>query len=125
MTDATATNILLVEDDELVSGVIERTLRHAGYVVECARFGDEALRHVHDSPARWHAVVLDLTLPDMPGRQVLERIRETLAHLPVLITSGHDARTIPAATLRMASGFLAKPFRGDELLSALRRAMGV
>lgn len=124
MTDAIETTILLVEDDELVSGVIERTLRYAGYTVECVRLGDEALRHLRESPTRWSAVVLDLSLPDMPGREVLERIRESLARLPVLVTSGHDARTIPAETLRMASGFLAKPFRGEELLSALRLAMG-
>lgn len=124
MSDKTEPTILLVEDDELVSGVVERTLRHAGYGVECARLGEEALRHIEDFPARWSAVVLDLTLPDMPGRDVLLRIRESLAQLPVLVTSGHDARSIPPSTLHTANGFLAKPFRGDELLTALRRVMG-
>ena len=74
--------------------------------------------------ATLRAVYLDLSLPDLPGAEVLSRLRATAPTLPVVLSSGFDARGINNATLASATVFLQKPFRGGELLDAMRKALG-
>lgn len=119
-----AGNVLIVEDDDLVSGVIERTLTAERYECTVVARGDEAIEQVDAPGARWDVVVLDLSLPDQRGDEVLRQIRARSATLPVVLSSGHDVRSIAPATLAAASVFLEKPFRGSELVAAVRRASG-
>ncbi len=123
MTTSAGT-VLIVEDDDLVSGVIERTLTAERYDCTVVARGDEAIAHVDAPGARWDVVVLDLSLPDQRGDEVLRQIRARSATLPVVLSSGQDVRSIAPATLAAASVFLEKPFRGSELVAAVRRASG-
>lgn len=116
--------VLVIEDDDLVSGVIERTLHAARYACTVVDRGDEGLALLDAPGARWDAVVLDLTLPDQRGDEVLQKIRARSATLPVVLASGHDERSIARETLAAASVFLQKPFRGPELIAAVERAIG-
>jgi len=115
--------ILVVEDDDLVSDVILRTLEAEHFECFVVARGDEALDRIDAPGARWDVVVLDLSLPDRRGDEVLQQIRERLPKLPVVVSSGQDARVVASATLAAATVFLPKPFRGSELLMAIRRAM--
>jgi len=116
--------LLVIEDDELVSGVIERTLLAAGYACTVVGRGGEGIAQIDVPGARWDAVVLDLTLPDQRGDEVLRQIRARSATLPVVLSSGHDERSVARETLAAASVFLQKPFRGPELIAAVERALG-
>jgi DNA-binding response OmpR family regulator len=119
-----STTVLVVEDDDLVSGVIERTLDAARYKCTVVGRGDDALAQLDAPGARWDAVVLDLSLPDQRGDEVLRQIRARSATLPVVLSSGHDERSVARETLAAASVFLQKPFRGHELIAAVERALG-
>ena len=115
--------ILIVEDDDLVMGVVLRALRKAGYAVCHATTGDEALALFESHGDSIRGVYLDLSLPTMPGVEVLAALRARSPSLPVVLTSGFDPRVIGAATLATATAFLAKPFRSHDLVEAMRRAL--
>ncbi len=119
----TAVEILVVEDDDLVMSVVERTLRHAGYAVHQAFNGEDALAALEAHGASLRVVYLDLTLPRMTGEEVLARIRASAPGLPVVLSSGHEPRQIRSATLSAARAFLQKPFRSAELLETVHRAI--
>ncbi len=82
--------LLVVEDSEPAIIQIRMTLETAGYRVEVARNGQEALDLMRDPPP--DGIILDLMMPQIDGFEVLERLRGTpgTAHLPVLILTAKD-----------------------------------
>src|SRR6266545_1024465 len=81
--------ILLAEDDALLGDAVARHLRQHGHAVDWVRDGgaaDAALR-----AQSFDLVVLDLGLPNMPGRTVLSKLRDRSDATPVLIITAHDA----------------------------------
>lgn len=118
--DPAVKRILVVDDDPDLRDIIALVLRRAGYVVEGAADGAEALdlmrRHRPD------AVLLDLAMPVMDGRTFLEVKRgdPALAPVPVVIMSA-DVVTADALRLQYGvQGFLRKPFT----VAAARAALG-
>lgn len=81
--------VLLVEDDDDARESVAEVLSDEGFDVLTARDGVEALEHFERRPAP-AALVLDLALPKMDGREVLRRLRlrDSLADLPVCVLSG-------------------------------------
>jgi len=108
--------ILLVEDDAMVSMTALATLRSFGYQVTAARDGKAALEHVAAHPGRFQLVLLDLRMPGMSGEVTFDKLRELEPALPVLIWSGYAAEQDVGAMLRRgAVGFVQKPYRVAEL----------
>ena len=70
-------------------------------------------------------VLLDLTMPGLDGRETLARLRRLRPDLPVILTSGYDATEVDAtpSVPRTEAGFLAKPFRPQDLLDAIRSVL--
>jgi two-component system phosphate regulon response regulator PhoB len=118
-----ATRVLVVEDDHKVRTLITWRLEAEGYHVHAVGDGAVALASVAGEPP--DLIVLDLSLPGVPGLDVLARVRGT----PVIIVS---ARTGEADRIngldRGADDYLVKPFSPDELAararSLLRRTSG-
>lgn len=111
--------ILLVEDDPMVGKAIRAGLSEAGFAVDWLRDGSSALtalqQRLHD------AVVLDLGLPGMDGRALLDALRREQNAVPVLIVSARDTVAERVASLESgADDYLLKPFDFDELLARLR-----
>jgi CheY-like chemotaxis protein len=81
--------VLLVEDDDDARESVAEVLSDEGFDVLTARDGVEALEHFDQLPTP-AALVLDLALPRMDGREVLRRLRlrESLADLPICVLSG-------------------------------------
>ena len=119
---AAALRILLVDDHPVVrrgvAGVIVESYPHA--VIKEVDTGAEALASIRTG--RWDLVILDLTLPDGSGLEVLKQIKKAQSNLPVLILSIHPveefARRVIAAG---ASGYLTKAAAGTELTKAVFR----
>jgi signal transduction histidine kinase/ActR/RegA family two-component response regulator len=115
-------SVLLVEDDAQSRNALARLLTHAGYAVETARDGHEALASIER--ARPALVLLDLMMPGMDGAEVLDRIRANPDHrnLPVIVLSG-DVNGRRTGELRAldVSGLLAKPVDFDELIAVVSR----
>jgi len=109
--------ILLVEDEETLSMAVSRMLRKKGYsVLEAA----DGLAAVDLFRANHHAidlVLLDLTLPEMSGQQVLRELRRIQPNLKVILTTAYG-REMALTSLGGLQPwlFLRKPYRFDELL---------
>jgi two-component system OmpR family response regulator len=120
--------LLLVEDDLALREPLAASLRNAGYAVDEAGDGRQALHQGLHEP--YDAVVLDLGLPIMDGLTVLRRWREAGRTLPVLVLTARDrwhekVEGIDAG----ADDYLTKPFHIEELLARtralIRRAQGL
>ena len=81
--------LLLVEDDATLRSQLRSALQHAGYAVDEADNGRDAL-HLGSTEA-YDAVVLDLGLPQLDGLSVLQRWRTAGRAMPVLILTARDA----------------------------------
>lgn len=116
--------ILVVDDDPLVCETASLMLRSLGFRVTGAADGDEALIRFRESPDSLRLVLLDLTMPKLDGEEVFRTIHALRPQLPVVLMSGFSEQE---ATARFAgaglAGFLAKPFRLEELTSAVRVAL--
>ncbi|WP_374435433.1 response regulator transcription factor [Inhella sp.] len=120
--------VLLVEDDTQLREPLRRTLLEAGYAVDEAATGPDALHLGQTEP--YDAVVLDLGLPGLDGLSVLQRWRAAGRTLPVLILTARDSWHEKVAGIDAgADDYLAKPFHTEELLARLRalirRAQGL
>jgi len=111
--------LLLVEDDEaLVKGLLPR-LRQAGYAVDVASNGREAL--FLGETEDYDLVVLDLGLPVVGGLEVLAGWRGRGLTFPVLILTARDSWMEKVQGLRAgADDYLTKPFHTEELLARLQ-----
>jgi DNA-binding response OmpR family regulator len=111
--------LLVVEDEPVVAEALARMLRHAGYLVDGAADGDEALEYA--GVYRYDLIVLDAMLPRRDGFAVLKALRQRRCASPVLMLT---ARTDTGSKVRGldtgADDYLTKPFEHDELLARIR-----
>ncbi|MBO9710327.1 MAG: response regulator transcription factor [Caulobacter sp.] len=111
--------LLLVEDDAMLGAAMKRGLEKAGYVVDWAQDGDEALGGL--SAQTYATVILDLSLPHLDGLEVLKRLRDRRDTTPVIIVTarGRGDQKIDGLDAG-ADDYLVKPFDLDELLARIR-----
>lgn len=110
--------VLMVEDDAVTAFLIRTVLGRAGFAVDIASDGRQALRAFHG--LRPDVVVLDVELPEMDGWQVLARIRE-VSNAPVLMLTAHDLESEKVRGLRAgADDYLTKPFGNGELVARVQ-----
>ncbi len=113
------THILVVDDDVKVLNLMRRGLAFAGYTVDLATDGEEALRLARDRVPQ--LVVLDVMLPGIDGLEVCRRLRMGEPALPVLMLTGKSRVPDRIAGLDAgADDYLVKPFDFDELLARIR-----
>jgi two-component system response regulator MprA len=110
--------VLVVEDDEEIAQVLQRSLRLEGYEVRVAGDGESAL----DQSAAFNPdlVILDLGLPRLDGMEVARRLRSA-DDVPILMLTARDALESRVEGLDAgADDYLVKPFERQELLARLR-----
>ena len=120
--------LLVVEDTADLAAQLRRGLAEAGFAVDMAADGEDALHLGETEP--YDAVVLDLGLPRVDGLTVLRRWRAAGRDMPVLILTARDSWSEKVEGLNAgADDYLAKPFAMAELVARLnaliRRANGV
>jgi len=116
-----APHIMLVDDHPIVRRGVRDILTDAfpGAIVEEVSFGADAILLLLQR-RRWDVVILDLSLPDGSGMDVLERIRQLRTGLPVLILSMHSADQFAARAISAgAAGYLTKDAADTELVVAV------
>ena len=113
--------VLVVDDEPMVRDTLGQVLSDEGYVVDLAVDGETALERVHAT--RPDAILLDLMMPGMNGRQFLQALRDEPAYagVPVMIMTAVHGLEI-SATLG-ASEVVEKPFNVDELLNKVALAV--
>lgn len=118
-TGAIQKGVFVVDDEPLVRRLVQRILQRAEIEVWCASDGVEALEMFPEIRARVGVVVLDMSMPEMDGVEVMERLRAIEPTLPVILSSGYDRSTLGEIPEQEITSFVRKPYRPDDLLSAV------
>ncbi len=120
--------VMVVDDDEMVLGVAAAMLRSIGYrtdtAADCAE-AEEKMKAAMDAAKPFSAIVLDLTMPGGPGGvETLKRLREIDPSIPAVVSSGYSTNAVMSnPALYGFDGGVAKPYRVEDLASALGQAL--
>lgn len=119
--------VVLIEDDLRIREAVARVLTQRGHAVRSSSAGLPGLQSVIDEEP--DVIVLDLGLPDVDGRRVLEMLR-AVTKVPVIVATARDDEAEIVATLDAgADDYIVKPFSGEHLdariRAVLRRSAGV
>jgi len=117
-------NILVVEDQRLIAGVLKETLEIEGYRVTTILNGEDAVQFaLRETP---HLIILDIMLPGIDGYEVIRQLRShpKSMHIPIIILSalGEPADKIRAYECDV-DGYVTKPYDTDELLARVHRQL--
>lgn len=113
--------LLIIEDDPMLSNILKRDLSEKGFRVECVADGEEGLYKAENWP--YDLIILDVMLPSMDGWMVLKRLRKK-HQTPVLMLTAKDTVHDRIQGLDQgADDYLTKPFHFDELMARLNAIM--
>jgi PAS domain S-box-containing protein len=121
-TPAGPRRVLLADDNALLRDLAAGYLRQGGFQVLQARDGREAVEVYTREQSAIDLVILDWIMPEVTGRDALERMRRLNPELRVLVAIGGDRP--PAGATGEVDGILSKPYRERELLEAVHAALG-
>jgi FixJ family two-component response regulator len=121
--DANETRLVsIVDDDESLRRSVKNLLTSVGFRVETFASAEAFLQSAHRADTR--CVVLDLRMPGMGGVDLLMHLAAAGSSIPVIILTAHSDDDARRRTLQAgAVAFLGKPFHGEALLGAVRRAL--
>lgn len=115
-------NILIVDDEVFICENLQRILREEGYETIVARTAEEALTIVQSVSV--DLVLLDLNLPDLPGIEVLRRLKEKEPDLLVVIITGYASVESAVEALKLgAYDYIKKPFKADVIKLIVKLAL--
>jgi YesN/AraC family two-component response regulator len=123
-----AKNILIIDDEELVTESLKRLLKKEGYNAEIAKSGKEALEKVKKTV--FDLIISDVRMPEMDGIETIKQIRVHLEKtgkkpIPeVLITGYADADKYENANELEIADYLYKPFDNAEFLRIVKKIVG-
>jgi CheY-like chemotaxis protein len=130
MTDETQKRVLVVDDEADVRGYLRSALEDAGFYVDTACDGLEALDKIRRNPP--DLISLDLVMPRHSGAKLYREIQKDkkLSKIPVLIVTGHArddlGRTdLEEMTMSGPGVYLEKPVRPPSYVAAVRRLLGI
>ena len=111
--------VVIIEDDRSLASLIDEQLGEAGFSTHVFHKGGSALKHLESNHA--HVALLDLSLPDMDGMEVLARMQRLRAPVPTVLLSATDAEAAVVRALDAgADDYVRKPFGAAELCARLR-----
>ncbi len=117
--------VLLVEDEDIVRGLIESVLGRHGHTVIAAASGEDALAMFEGRQGEIDIVVTDVVMPGMNGGELAAAVREQRPDLPVLFISGYtDNHAIHRDVDADETHYLNKPFAPEKLLRRIRQILG-
>jgi two-component system OmpR family response regulator len=113
------TRVLVVDDEPNITELVSLSLRYEGFDVISAHDGRGALRAVREfKPA---LVILDVTMPDIDGLEVVRRMRADNIWMPVIFLTARDATDDKVAGLTVGGDdYITKPFSLDELIARVQ-----
>lgn len=117
--------VLIVEDELTQLALLEGVIKRAGYAVEKAMSGSEAIKRLNTSPApQIDIMLLDLVMPGKSGIEVLTEIRPKFPNMPVVMLTAHSSiNTVVDAMRAGASDFIVKPASAERIRSALEASL--
>jgi len=117
--------VLVVEDEPVVRTVTQALLSRSGYTVLTAPDGASALNVLRDHPVGIGLILLDMTMPGMTTREIVQAIRALDPTVPILLNSGYTSNDIIKQMLEEGSvrGFLSKPYSLGELMGKVQELL--
>ena len=114
--------ILIVDDHEVVRAGVIKIVEQPGFVFAEAADADQALKLVREQD--WDLAVLDISLGDRTGLELLKDLKQVRSKLPVLILSMHSEEQYARRAFQAgAAGYITKDSPGDELVKAVKRVI--
>jgi DNA-binding NtrC family response regulator len=119
---STPARVLVVEDEDVIRELLEQTLREEGFVVRTAESGEAGLKRLEAE--LFDVVLLDLNLPGMHGLNVLSAAPATQTDAQFIVMTAFGSVDTAVEAMKLgAFDYINKPFRIEELLLTLRRAV--
>jgi CheY-like chemotaxis protein len=116
------TNVLVVDDEKTVCNSCRKILTQAGYRVEVASSGEEAIDKIKGNG--FDVVITDWKMPKMDGLEVTRRVKQEKPEMTVIVITGYPSVENTVEAIRSgASDFVTKPFTPEELSDAMLRAL--
>ena len=107
-------NILVIDDDKDVCEMLMKNLTYEGYRVETSSTGGDGIKEI--KRGKYDIVILDLRLPDIPGEEVLKKIKEFDSHISVIILTAYPSVETAVHTMKNdAIDYISKPFQITQL----------
>ncbi len=124
MTAEQPARVLIVDDETALLQLMQRFVSNLGYEVDTCDSGEDAWTLFSADPKRYALVIADLTMPDLPGDELLRRMLEVHPTLRVLVCSGYPIdKANYSALLEEQIGFLQKPFVPRMLIESIQNLM--
>lgn len=115
----TQAKILIIEDEQKISRVLQLELKFENYETEVAANGKDALRLIKEK--NWDLVLLDIMIPELSGLEVLRRVRRNDEETPIILLTARDEVHDKVSGLDLgANDYITKPFQIEELLARIR-----
>lgn len=118
--------ILIIDDDALVMRTLERLLTMAGYMIDKAYNGEEAINYLKTK--KYDLIISDIKMPGISGIQTIEYFREQEKafgkHTPIIFMTGYASEDAPVEAFRLnVADYILKPFDSDKLIQSIKRAL--
>jgi two-component system response regulator AtoC len=111
--------ILVIDDEESIRKTVSLTLQYAGYRVDTAENGKQAIKKAQDN--FYNIALIDIRLPDMEGTELLTALKETTPKMVKIILTGYPAlENAVRAVNKKADAYLIKPVNTEELLKVIK-----
>jgi PAS domain S-box-containing protein len=116
--------VLIADDEKYIRDLTTKMLNISGYKVYLARNGKEAINLFTEKRDEISCILMDLTMPELDGREAFTEIRKLDAEIPVIITSGYcEFDIVSKFSDEKISGFLQKPYNLEDIISAIEAAV--
>jgi len=116
--------VLIADDEKYIRDLTSKMLNISGYKVHLARNGREAIEVFIKKKDEISCILMDLTMPELDGKEALTEIRKIDKDIPIIITSGYcEHDIISKFSDEKISGFLQKPYNLEDIISAIENAV--
>jgi CheY-like chemotaxis protein len=116
--------VLVADDEPAIQAMTRALLERVGFRVLTASDGMEAVDLCTEHAEEITLLLIDINMPRLSGMEAVLRIRYTIPRIPVLFMSGYSRDEVMGRFGRQPhTDFVQKPFRSDDLVSAIRRVM--
>ena len=123
-SDLSTGTVLVVDDEDVVRNVAKQILEHSGFTVLTAASGREGINVFKNESPTIDAVLLDMSMPDMDGKQVFEELLMVSPDARVVLSSGYtEIETLDQFPEQSLSGFLQKPYAPEVLVNKLQQVI--
>lgn len=115
--------ILIVDDEEFMLTTMSYLLKDKGYLVKCAKDGQNAYDQIKETQIKgdfFDLIVTDIKMPNVDGLELIEKLNNENIKIPVITMTGyHDSKTMLEVVKKGCSAYLIKPVKMEKLLEEI------